>query len=82
MDEKLGDKIENALRLILLFGLILGGVAAGIYGAWWLWPTGITEVPLSQLTLGMIGSAIGSVLAPFIGLMLGVAAAANIDWNR
>jgi len=38
---------------------VLGG---GFFIAYWVWPSGITDMPLAQLTLGMIGSAFGSVV--------------------
>lgn len=75
--QKVGDKIQQvgvAVKAIFGLAFMFLCLAIGIYGAWWLWPTGITQVPLSSLTLGMIGSALGSIFAPLIALAIGAAA--------
>lgn len=42
----------------MLAGLLGAAILAGI--AWWLWPAGIVDEPLSQLTLGKLFSAAAS----------------------
>jgi hypothetical protein len=66
--------VRQAIEMIV--GAIVGAGLVG-WGAWWLWPTGITEAPLAALTLREIGAAALSILAwaftPF-ALILGAAA--------
>lgn len=53
---------ERSLRkdaVSLVGGLCFAAVLACI--AWWLWPSGITETPIAQLTLGKLGVAVASV---------------------
>jgi hypothetical protein len=73
-----GDGVPRYIKLTLMIAWFFGCIAGGIYGAWWLWPTGVTEVPLSNLTLAMVGKAAGAVFLPFIGLGLALAGA-DID---
>jgi len=47
--------------------LLILAVAAG-FGAYWFWPSGIGDVPLSHLTLGMIGSAALSIFCGLVAL--------------
>jgi len=41
-----------------LFYMLGGGVCCFV--AWWLWPTGITDLTIAAITLGMILKAAGS----------------------
>ena len=38
------------------------GVLAAVF-AYWMWPTGVTDIPFAGLTLGVTGSAFLSILA-------------------
>jgi hypothetical protein len=51
----------------------LGIAGAAGFGAYWIWPEGVTDVPLSRLTLGLLLKVGGSVLLGFIafGAILG-----------
>jgi hypothetical protein len=44
----------------------LAVAAAAAYGAWWLWPSGVTDIPVSSLTLGLLLKVGGAV---FLGLV-------------
>lgn len=37
-------------------------------GAYWLWPDGVTDVPLSSLTLGALLRATGAIVCGFCAL--------------
>lgn len=56
----------------VIFGVVVA--AAGFGAAYWLWPSGVTEIPVSQLTLGQIFRVIGSLFLGLIGVA-GVAGA-------
>jgi hypothetical protein len=64
-------KAEAALGLVWF----VGSLAVGIYLAWWWWPTGITEMPLSSLTFWMILKAILSVISVPAALTIGAVGA-------
>jgi hypothetical protein len=51
---------------------VLVGTAAGAALAWWIWPPGITDTPIAQLTLAMMGKAAASIAAPPAGAGLGL----------
>lgn len=53
-------------------GRIIGSIifAAALTAAYFFWPTGLGDIPLSQLTLGMIGEAIGCAVVVGIGFLL------------
>lgn len=73
---------EGMVRYLkLLVGMMwfFGCIAGGIYGAWWLWPTGITDIPLSNLTLAIMGKAAGSILAPWAGFAIAAIGVSSID---
>ena len=65
---------KGLLAGLFVIGWLLCCLAGGIYAAWWLWPTGITEAPFSQLTLAMIAMGLGSVFAVPIALCIGASA--------
>lgn len=56
---------ELFARLILLCIAVLPA-----YGALWLWPAGVFDAPIGQLTIAMLGKAVGAVLLGWAGLGL------------
>jgi hypothetical protein len=70
-------KAEAALGL----AWFVGSLAVGSYLAWWWWPTGITEMPLSSLTSWMILNAVLSILSVPASLAIG-AVGAGLDVGR
>jgi hypothetical protein len=56
--------LEFAFRLVM--GLAV--LAMCWYGAYWLWPPDLLDIPISSLTLGILLKASGSVLLVPIGL--------------
>jgi hypothetical protein len=50
----------------VIFWLVIASGAG--YGAWWFWPSGVTDVPLSSLTLGLIGRAGSAAMLGVIAL--------------
>lgn len=61
---------EEAQATVRWTGIVIFAVCAG--AAYFFFPTGVGSIPLSQLTLGMIGEAIGCVVVFLIGLSVAV----------
>jgi hypothetical protein len=55
-------------------GLVMAAVFLGIGGAaaYWIWPEGITDLPLASIKFGGLLRAIGSGVIAFIALCLAV----------
>ena len=45
-------------------------LVAGLFASYLVFPHGIFDIPLAQLTLGMIGRAIGSVVIVIFSLLM------------
>jgi hypothetical protein len=50
----------------VIFYLVLA--AAWGMGAYWLWPDGVTDIPISRLTLGLLVKAGGAVLMGILAI--------------
>ena len=76
MDEPKKDYVTNkqAKRTTTIVGFVI--LAIGAIAAYFIWPSGIGDVPLASLTLGMLAKAAGSVAVLLIAL--GIAGAL---WN-
>ena len=63
---------EQARATTAIVGIILLGIALGI--AYWIWPEGITDLPLGAITLGQFLRAGAAIVVAFIPLsfLLGV----------
>jgi hypothetical protein len=51
----------------VIFGLCVAAIGFG--AAYWAWPTGITDVPLSGLTLRQVLWLLGSLALGFVGVV-------------
>ena len=59
------DKASAFAGLIFSAAMVLAISGAGVF---WLWPSGITEIPIAALTLGLIGRALGAGVPAFVTL--------------
>jgi hypothetical protein len=50
----------------VIFHLVLAACFAAV--AYWLWPDGITDIPMARLTLGLLLKAGGTVLLGMLAL--------------
>ena len=57
--------------------IALGFAAALAFGSYWVWPTGITDIPLSAITLGNLLWAALSVGLGFLAVVIGLNALDN-----
>ena len=62
MGQDIGAKIAG-----VVFYLIFAALWAA--GAFWLWPNGVTDIPLSSLTLGGLLRAAGAALMGLIAVI-------------
>jgi hypothetical protein len=53
-----------------MFGPVV--LALGLAFAYWIWPTGITNLPLASITLGALLQAVSSVLTALVSLWIAV----------
>jgi hypothetical protein len=76
MDEPKKDYVTNeqAQRTTTIVGFVI--LAIGAIAAYFIWPSGIGDVPLASLTLGMLAKAAGSVVVLLVPI--GIAGAL---WN-
>ena len=76
MDEPKKDYVTNeeAQRTTRVVGFVI--LAIGAIAAYFIWPSGIGDVPVASLTLGMLAKAAGSVAVLLVAL--GIAGAL---WN-
>ena len=64
---KVKDVLGKAFVCVVLAAIACGGV----YGALWVWPDGITNTPLSALTLGMLFRAAASIAIGILSYGIG-----------
>lgn len=57
----MSDKATIWQRIDGALGILMGAAMLGA-AAWWCWPSGITDMPLAQLTIGGLARAVGSVV--------------------
>lgn len=57
------EKVEGVIGLLFVSAIV---AVVGYYGVTWLWPIGITDMPLASLTLGLLSRAAGACLVAFV----------------
>jgi hypothetical protein len=68
------EQVQAEIKKTRLTGYVFAGfeLAVGFGIAYWLWPTGIADVPLSSITLGALLRALGAIIVGLIALIFAV----------
>ena len=56
-------------------------VAMGVVIAYWVWPDGITEVPIEEIPISELIQAAGSVLVAILTLVIALRAWLDLGWR-